>query len=75
MRHLFTEHFFLLPSTLCYNSNCWFLIFAFIIVYIFLHYPKQHVFDVAIKRLSHAVSQQGFLLTGKKANIFVFQAV
>lgn len=65
MRHLFTE-LVLLPSTLCHNSNWCFLIFAFIVVYTFLHYPKQHVFDVAIKRLSHAVSQQGFLLTGKK---------
>lgn len=77
MRHLFTELFFFLPSTLCYNSNGWFLIFAFIIVWIFLHNPKQHVFDVAIKRLSHAVSQQGFLLTEKKKRqiFFVFQAV
>jgi len=74
MRHLFPE-LLLLAHTSCYNSNSWFLIFAFITVYIFPSYLKQHVFDVAIKRLSHAVSQQGFLLTGEKANIFVFQAV
>lgn len=62
----------LLPSTLCYS----FLMFAFIIVCIFLHYPKQHVFDVAIKRLSHAVSQHGFSFNWKKkANISVFQTV
>lgn len=74
MRHLFSE-LLLLAYTSWYNSNSQFLIFAFIIVYICLCYLQQHVFDVAIKRLSHAVSQQGFLLTGEKANIFVFQAV
>lgn len=74
MRHLFSE-LLLLAYTLCYNSNSQFLTFAFIIVYTLLCYLKQHILDVAIIRLSHAVSQQGFLLTGEKANIFVFQAV
>lgn len=69
-----------MTSTSCYNSNCCFLIFAFVIVCVILHYPKQHVFDVAIKNTSHAVSQQGFLLTGGKKTpkpqiFFLFQAI
>lgn len=60
MRLLFTEHFCCPPPCVTI-ATAGFLLFVFIIVSIFVHYPKQHIFDVAIKRLSHAVSQQGFL--------------
>jgi len=65
MRHLFTELFFCCPPP-CVEQ----LLVSWFCLCIFLHYPKQHVFDVAIKRLSHAVSQQGFLLTGEKSKYF-----